>query len=437
MKRKFKNIYPAAIIIAGLVANAAHAQPLESELTLLLATHPNIKRAELGVESGRAGVDMARATYFPRINVTSSAGPSVIDSPSERATDPDGAPWSRTFQKVGTTITQNIFDAGRIRSDVMLAELNRELAEISLESARQNTMFEAIRAYIDVLRQRRLVDMATENERTIQRQLNLEDERVRRGSGIAVDVLQAKSRLQIAKERQVGYEGALDNAITRYTQIFDHPPQIGTMIDPSPPAEVIPSQIDRAVEIALSENPSLISSSTTVEAARERREKTKSEFFPTIDVVGAANFEKHSQGTIGVRRDYSVIVQANWDIFTGFSSKASSEKGNFDYQASRESYDQVSRKVIEQVHLSWQSLITAGKRKYLLGNAVNIASEVATSRTKLRDAGKETIINVLDAENEVNNAQINYTSSSYDERIAVYQLLLAMGRLNPEYLMIR
>ncbi len=41
------------------------------------------------------------------------------------------------------------------------------------------------------------------------------------------------------------------------------------------------------------------------------------------------------------------------------------------------------------------------------------------------------MINVLDAENEVNRAQINFTSSSYDERLAVYQLLLAMGLLSP------
>lgn len=430
-----------AMVLAGLLAGvgvgAANAQPLESELSLLLATHPKIKQAELGLESGRAGVDIARAAYYPRINITGNAGPEVINSPTERATDPGGEPWSRTRQVVGTSITQNIFDAGRTSSGVAIAELNRALAEVSLESARQNTMFEAVRGYIDVLRQRRLVDMATENERTILRQLNLEDERVRRGSGIAVDVLQAKSRLQIAKERRVGYEGALDNAITRYIQIFDHPPHLETMIDPAPPAVVIPSQIDRAVEIALSENPSLISSATSVETARERRNRTIADFFPTIDVVGSANFEKHNQATIGVKRDYSVIVQANWDIFTGFSSKAASEKGNFDYQASRENYDMVSRKVIEQVQLSWQSLVTAGKRKVLLGNAVNIASEVASSRKRLREAGNETIINVLDAENEVNNAQINYTSASYGERIAVYQLLLAMGRLNPEYLTLR
>jgi adhesin transport system outer membrane protein len=44
------------------------------------------------------------------------------------------------------------------------------------------------------------------------------------------------------------------------------------------------------------------------------------------------------------------------------------------------------------------------------------------------------VINVLDAENEVSNAQINYTAAAYDERVAVFQVLLAMGRLSPQYL---
>ncbi len=426
-----------SVALINIAPKLADAQPLEKELSALLATHPKIKQAEMSLESGNAEVDLANSAYFPTLNLSGDAGPHIIDSPAERKNDPNAKPWIKTRQTVAAEITQNVFDGGLTSSRVRAAEINREIAEISLEGARQNIMFEAAKAYIDVLRQRRLVEMALENERTIQQQLNLEDERVRRGSGVTVDVLQAKSRLQIARERRVGYEGGLQHSISRYIQVFDHAPDIATMIDPSPPAEVIPSGRERAIEIAMSENPALINSSTAVEAARERKKQSSSQLFPVIDLVGNANFEKNNQATLGIRRDYSVVMKANWDIFSGFSSKASAEKNNFDYQASMENYDYTTRKVIEQVSLSWQSLLTAGERKNLLGNAVNIASEVATSRNKLREAGKETIINVLDAENEVNNAQINYTSSAYDERVAVYQLLLSMGRLNPEYLLLR
>ena len=88
------------------------------------------------------------------------------------------------------------------------------------------------------------------------------------------------------------------------------------------------------------------------------------------------------------------------------------------------------RKTVETVRLAWQALKTGRDRLFLLENAVNIASEVFESRKKLRSAGKETVINVLDAESEIANARINFASAFFDVRTAVFQLLLAMGRLN-------
>ena len=90
--------------------------------------------------------------------------------------------------------------------------------------------------------------------------------------------------------------------------------------------------------------------------------------------------------------------------------------------------------MIEQTRLSWQNLLTVGERLALLENAVNVAAEVFDSRRKLREAGKETVINVLDAESEIFSAQINYTGASYNRRLSVYQILLALGQLTTENL---
>ena len=182
------------------------------------------------------------------------------------------------------------------------------------------------------------------------------------------------------------------------------------------------------------ENPAVFTATTNIEVARERRQTVKAEFAPTLDLEGQFNFEKHSNTALGVRRDYSLMLTANWDLFSGFSTRESLSQANYQYRASQDDRDNTARQVIEQTRLAWQALLTARKRLELLENAVNIASEVFQSRKRLREAGKETVINVLDTENEVSNAQINYTSAAYDERLAVYQLLLAMGHLNSAYI---
>lgn len=419
--------------VSAFGVDTANAQPIEHELKFLLDSHPKIRESEKTLESRRSSISQAEALYYPNVRLTGEIGPQVIDTPTTRSNE-EGDPWRGVKNTVNLNVTQNVFNGFSTESQVRAAKLNREVAELSLEGTRQSTLFEGVQAYVNVLRQRRLVEMARENERTIQRQLNLEDERVRRGSGVTVDVLQAKSRLQIAIERRVGYEGALQNAISTYEQVFGHAPHLSTMIDPSPPAEVIPSTLDRAVEIALMENPALISGATSVELAREQRRGSSSTLYPTVDLVGDANYESKNNTVAGIRRDYSLTLSASWELFSGGSTLAQQEINNFGYQASMDNYDYTSTKVIEQTRMSWQSLVTSRQRKELLGNAVNIAAEVFDSRKKLRDAGKETVINVLDAENEVNNAQINYTTATYDERIAIYQLLLSMGRLMPDYM---
>ena len=79
------------------------------------------------------------------------------------------------------------------------------------------------------------------------------------------------------------------------------------------------------------------------------------------------------------------------------------------------------------MRLARQGVITACERRLLLQNAVTIAQEVYDPRIRLREAGQETVINVLDAESEVFSSQINLLGATYDEKLAIYRMWLGMG----------
>lgn len=411
-----------------LTPGVVQAAPLEIELARLITNHPNILAARNTLDSNREGINVAKAARLPTLSVTSDASREFIDSPSARN---GGGRLVDNKQTATFTLTQNLFDGYATQAAIRIAELNSDLAAISLEGARQNTLFQGTQAYITVLRQMRLLGITIESEARIQRQLNLEDERVRRGSGIAVDVLQAKSRLQVAKERRVGFEGQVADAMSRYQQVFGFPPNSEDMFDPRPPINSVPSDLDRALAIALVENPAVRTAGANIDVGRQRQNEAKAELYPTVDLEGEFGYEKDNAGVKGTRRDFTLGIVANWDIFNGFATRARTLRAGYDTAATKNQLAVAARQVEEQVRLAWQALLTARERVVLLENAVNIASEVAQSRRKLRAAGKETVINVLDAENEVNNAQINFTTASYDEKVAAYQLLLALGRLDP------
>src|SRR5512132_3231245 len=124
-------------------------------------------------------------------------------------------------------------------------------------------------------------------------------------------------------------------------------------------------------------------------------------------------------------------AQRHLELVQRLATSAGLRQAALEYQAARRNHDIVERQVEEATRLAWNELTTARRRVELLDNAVAIASEVFEARQKLREAGRETVINVLDAENEVYNARINLTQASGDVQLAIYRLLQGMGRLGP------
>jgi len=281
------------------------------------------------------------------------------------------------------TISQSLFDGFRREANVEGARINRVLSNLSLESTRQSLSFEGARTYIDVLRYARLVELAFNNESTVQRQLSLEDERVQRGAGISVDVLQAKARLQTAKERRVQFEGQLREAVARYMQLFGHEPSPGIMEDPVLDDGALPKAKDEAVKRALTESPQIAFSGRQIDFQETRRDAAAADYYPRIDIVARGVKEDNIDGVVGERTQWSVLVQGRWQIFNGFQTQAAVAEASYRTAASRDNMLAVTREVTQEVETSWNELMTARERVDLLENAVALAAEVFDSRRRL------------------------------------------------------
>lgn len=408
-------------------SGCAGAQALVNELHGLVETHPQIQAKQKGVSSAEEGIRAARSGYMPTVRLNGDTGPEYVDSPTRRQTE--GHRFYKGRETSGLVVTQRLFDGNATDSQVEAAKVSREISGADLRATRQNAILEGTLAYIDVLRQVRLIQLARDNERKIQEQLNLEDERVQKGSGMASDVLAAKQRLQVAKERRVNFEGNFEAAVAKYAQVFGHAPDVARLADPPVPQALIPPQLEDAVRSAQTDNPTLQTASKTIELTSERQRTAEAGYYPNLDLVGRANYENDKNATIGVRRDWSLLLTATWELFSGFKTDAQVAQASFDHAASKDSHLYASRKVTETVKIAWHKLKTARERMSLLENAAVLAEEVWEAQKKRRDAGKATVQDVLDEETRINDARINFTSAYYDMIQHSYELLAAMGRL--------
>lgn len=427
-------VFAAAVgcVLSLSLPHQSTAQTLQDELYHLVKTHPRIEEQRAILRRANEAITTSRSGYLPTVSLTGSAGGNIVSNPTTRGTNHDNE--LVRFNALGIEIRQNLYDGGLTPNSVDSAQMARDSVTYALESTVQTVMLQGITAYLNVLRLNELIRVARARERTIREQLQLETERVERGAGIEVDVLQAKSRLQLAIEQRVDLEGQLRQSMSEYILQFNREPDITQMrLEPSP-MEIVPPTLEDAIFTAREENPLLAGREFLARSARFTVEAQRSGYLPVLDLVGRVDHESNVGGTRGLSKDSAVLIEMSWEIFSGFRTDAAVASAQETLIEQLSAADRTKREVERQVRQAWTKLENTRDRKELLLNAVSIAQEVFTARQKLRDAGKETTLNVLDAENEVFQAEQNLIRADYDTRVAVYELAVAMGIMTPAML---
>ena len=240
---RLKYISPLAMSAALVIgASAVQAESLEDEIAFLLRDNPSLKSLRNQVEAAEEGINEAYSGYLPTVDLTANVGRERTDEPT--VTDLSGDPLNLTRSRASATLRQNIFDGYSTDSAYDAAQISRDISELTLADDTQRLVLEGVRSYLDVLRALGLIDLSDRNVNTIATQLSLENERVERGSGLALDVLQAKTRLQLAEERRVAFEGMLQQSIARYNRLFGHPPDLASMELPRIPDDELPPTVE-------------------------------------------------------------------------------------------------------------------------------------------------------------------------------------------------
>ena len=417
----------AALILVGC-PEGVQAQSLTSELRDLVNSHPQISAKIKAIDSAEAGVDAALAGFLPVVKLTGDGGAEYTDDIDRQNTQ--GKPFMRgTTDQQAVTVTQHLFDGYATDAAVGQADVSHSISKSELRVTRQTVLLEATNAYLNVLRWTHLIRLATGNVHNVQDQLNLEDERISKGAGMGLDALTAKQQLQTAKEARVRYEGELRTALANYIQVFGHPPRLLEMSEPDAPIQLLAKDMDEALETAELHNPAIESSRLAIDLSAERKRSAQAGYLPTLDLVGKADNMHDKNAETGQRKDWSVLLMASWEVFSGWKTDAQVAQASADHGAAMDTHVYTVRKTDELVRTKWERLTTAQERMGLLENAAALAEEVLAATRKLHAAGKETIFNVLDAENRLNDARINYAQAYYDMVSASFEVLNAMGEL--------
>lgn len=408
-------------------ANASAEQEFAEKLERVLREHQLVRMVDADVETAREQVAVEKTAYFPKLTVNGGAGKQHIDREN-------GSGGSYDPAEVSVGINQLITDFGATSSRVQAAKVVLLKEEAERELQIQNLTLAAIEAQLQVIQAQRTQAYARQSEQNIKQQTSLESARMEVGRGYATDVLQAKSQLAGAEARRVVAESRMREAINRYRVIFGEsaiaPESLEIL---SVPRASLPASEGDIIEIVRQQNPDVLAAIKRAEVTLAERDAVRSkELMPRLSFRLSQDHFDDYDGSPGLRDDTKAMVNFDWQFDLGMRADHVTRAADQAVLSAEEKADYVRLQAIEEARNAWASWQTSRERSEHLRNQVSIAESFLGLARKEREMGRRSLLDILNGEIGLINAQSDATAADIDETIAAYRLLRATGRLSPE-----
>lgn len=425
------NIVP--VIAAALLAQAqaAVAETLPEALAQAYENNPTLNAARAGQRANDENVPIARADGLPSVATTVNYNEAFLQG-SNALFQPD-----RSVTVQGQ-LSVPIYQGGAVRNTLRAAQARVESGQASLRGTESQIFSQVVGAYMDVLRDEAVVALNRNNVEVLSVNVQATRDRFDIGDLTRTDVAQSESRLAVAQGSLQSAEARLIGSRESYIRLVGRVP--GVLVPPQPLA-ALPLSVEIATETAIAENPDLEAALIDSRASGLDVRAAQGARLPRLSATTTAGYNNFL-GTIGsgipgvaaaqTQTSASAGLSLTLPIFSGGRPAARVRQAQARQSQAIELAIGTERAIIAQVraaYASWQA-----------ANAVIASSQTAVAASRLslegvraeNSVGTRTILDILNAEQELLNAQVQLVTARRDAYVASFTLLAAMGRAEAE-----
>ncbi|WP_324256096.1 TolC family outer membrane protein [Niveibacterium sp. 24ML] len=412
----------ATLICAALAAPAMAANSLPEAVEQAIVKNPEVLTRYHQLRAAENEQGAARGNWLPRVDLQAYAGQERRDYPNLE-TD-----W---YDRPGASIElrQILFDGFATSNDVKRLGYNKLARYYDLLAVSDEIALNAAQAYADVVRYRRLEELARENWATHREVFGQIEERVKAGVGRRVDLEQAAGRLALAQSNWLTETSNLHDVTQRYRRIVGTQPA-NTLANMPDVAGALP-QGGNPVSDAVSANPAFQAAVASLRAARAETDLRRATYMPNLELRVGQNWDQNIGGAPGNYNETRAQVVLNYNLFRGGSDNARIKQASELYYAAIDIRDKTCRDVAQQTSIALNDVRA-------LREQIGYQRQHALSTEKARDAyrqqfdiGQRTLLDLLDTENELFEARRALTRAEVDALVAEYRLLAQAHRILP------
>ena len=416
--------FAIASLVASFAASTASADTLREALVSTYQANPTLTGQRESLKATDAGVAIARSGGRPTVSGTVG-----LTRDLTRSGRFDTGLSKGPFVVAGVDLNVPLFQGGTVRNDIKAAKSRVEAGRANLRAVEGDIFTEAVAAYMDVIRARATTELNANNVKVLETNLQAARDRFEIGDVTRTDVAQSEARLSLARSRLINTQGAQVTAEENYRRVIGRNPGV---LQPPPPLPPFPATADEAVRIALANNPDLIAAVRQAEAAGHDVNAVRGTRLPTISAIASGDFASTTNGTTGgIDRSgtaTSIGVQSRIPLYQGGLPGARIRQAQALEGQALESRIASERTVVANTRSAFAEYRSA--LDAIQANDVAVkANELALEGVRAENSvGTRTILDVLDAEQELLNSQVLLVTARRDAYVAGFRLLNAMGQ---------
>jgi outer membrane protein len=408
-------------------ATPVSAESLRQALASTYKTNPRLDAERARLRASDEEVPRALSGYRPSISATADTGFSRTD------TKPVGNTTGETHPHgFGVNFTQPLFRGFRTINTVRSAEATLRAARENLRIIEQTVLLEAVTAYMDVVRDQSLVRLRENNVTVLSRELKATQDRFSVGEVTRTDVAQAEASRAASVAALDLAKANLKISSANYQRTVGSVP--ANVVAPKIPEKLLPKSQPETQTITNQEAPTIIQAQYQEQAARHTVDTIWGELLPTLQLEGSYAKRYEPSRALDESQTTSLIGRLNVPIYAQGEVHARLRQAKHTHVSRLQEIERVRTDAVATATGAYAQLVAIRAR--LISDKIGVdASQIALNGVREEEkVGQRTLLDVLNAEQTLLNAQVTLVTDQRDLVVQSYNVLLAVGRLNNEYL---